>query len=81
MENPTNVADKQKTLDTTANIQALQVVTGVSPAPIMTGPPTAILAQTASLPRVVGPMADPPRRSTSSDTSAEEISPALLGAI
>ncbi|KAL0448636.1 UNVERIFIED_CONTAM: hypothetical protein Slati_1420000 [Sesamum latifolium] len=26
-------------------------------------------------------MADPPRRSTSSDTSAEEISPALLGAI
>ncbi|KAL0420377.1 UNVERIFIED_CONTAM: hypothetical protein Slati_3060600, partial [Sesamum latifolium] len=34
-----------------------------------------------SLPRVVGPMADPPRRSTSSNTSAEEISPALLGAI
>ncbi|KAL0433272.1 UNVERIFIED_CONTAM: hypothetical protein Slati_2661500 [Sesamum latifolium] len=44
-------------------------------------PPTATLAQAASLPRVVGPMADPPRRSTSSDTSAEEIYPALLGAI
>ncbi|KAL0405503.1 UNVERIFIED_CONTAM: hypothetical protein Slati_3864200 [Sesamum latifolium] len=32
-------------------------------------------------PRVVGPIADPPKRSTSSDTSAEEISPALLEAI
>ncbi|KAL0462653.1 UNVERIFIED_CONTAM: hypothetical protein Slati_0152900 [Sesamum latifolium] len=28
-----------------------------------------------------GPAADPPRRSTSSDTSTEELSPALLGAI
>ncbi|KAL0455732.1 UNVERIFIED_CONTAM: hypothetical protein Slati_0912400 [Sesamum latifolium] len=42
MENPANVADKQKTPDTSGNVQALQVVT---------------------------------------DTSAEEISPALLGAI
>ncbi|KAL0410826.1 UNVERIFIED_CONTAM: hypothetical protein Slati_3672300 [Sesamum latifolium] len=29
----------------------------------------------------MGPAADPPRRSTSSDTSTEEFSPALLGAI
>ncbi|KAL0461243.1 UNVERIFIED_CONTAM: hypothetical protein Slati_0011900 [Sesamum latifolium] len=40
----------------------------------------------ASAPRmpplgVVGPVADPPRRSTSSDTSTEELSPTLLGAI
>ncbi|KAL0395268.1 UNVERIFIED_CONTAM: hypothetical protein Slati_4493000 [Sesamum latifolium] len=60
MENPTNVADKQKTPSTTANIQALQVVTGVSPAPTVTGPSTTTLAQAASLPRAVGPMADPP---------------------
>ncbi|KAL0456046.1 UNVERIFIED_CONTAM: hypothetical protein Slati_0943800 [Sesamum latifolium] len=81
MENPTNVADKQKTPDTSGNIQALQVVTGVSPAPTVIGPPTATLTQATHLPRAVGPMADPPRHSTSSDTSAEEISPARLGAI
>ncbi|KAL0345835.1 UNVERIFIED_CONTAM: hypothetical protein Sradi_4414800 [Sesamum radiatum] len=81
MENPTNVADKQKTPDAPANTQALQVVTSVSPAPIVKGPPTTTLPQATSLPLVVIPMADLPRRSTSSDTSAEEISPALLGAI
>ncbi|KAL0319611.1 UNVERIFIED_CONTAM: hypothetical protein Sradi_5222600 [Sesamum radiatum] len=32
-------------------------------------------------PGVVGLVVDPPRRSTSSDTSMEELSPALLGAI
>ncbi|KAL0440284.1 UNVERIFIED_CONTAM: hypothetical protein Slati_2511400 [Sesamum latifolium] len=52
MENPANVADKQKTPDAPASTQALQVVTGVSPAPTVTGPPTATLAPAASLPRV-----------------------------
>ncbi|KAL0454820.1 UNVERIFIED_CONTAM: Pro-Pol polyprotein [Sesamum latifolium] len=42
-------------------------------------PETSTSAQALQV--VTGPMADPPRRSTSSDTSAEEISPALLGAI
>ncbi|KAL0312136.1 UNVERIFIED_CONTAM: hypothetical protein Sradi_5612900 [Sesamum radiatum] len=41
--------------------------------------PTA-LAPTLPPPRVVGPVADPPRRSTSLDTSKEELSRALLGA-
>ncbi|KAL0456596.1 UNVERIFIED_CONTAM: hypothetical protein Slati_0998800 [Sesamum latifolium] len=81
MENPTNVADKQKIPDTSGNIQALQVIIGVSPAPTVTEPPTATLTQATPLPRAVGPMADPPRHSTSSDTSAEKISPALLEAI
>ncbi|KAL0339388.1 UNVERIFIED_CONTAM: hypothetical protein Sangu_1460900 [Sesamum angustifolium] len=39
------------------------------------------LVQTPPPPRVVGPTIDPPRRSGSSDTSTEELSPALLGAI
>ncbi|KAL0445713.1 UNVERIFIED_CONTAM: hypothetical protein Slati_1699200 [Sesamum latifolium] len=38
-------------------------------------------AQAPPPPRVAGPAADPPRRSTSLDTSTEELSPALLGAI
>ncbi|KAL0448440.1 UNVERIFIED_CONTAM: hypothetical protein Slati_1400400 [Sesamum latifolium] len=32
-------------------------------------------------PGAIGPIADPPRRSTSSDTSTDELSPAMLGAI
>ncbi|KAL0309176.1 UNVERIFIED_CONTAM: hypothetical protein Sradi_5859900 [Sesamum radiatum] len=45
---------------------------GSTPAPLVQTPPPL---------RVVGPTADPPRRNTPSDTSTEELSPALLGAI
>ncbi|KAL0395203.1 UNVERIFIED_CONTAM: hypothetical protein Slati_4486500 [Sesamum latifolium] len=45
------------------------------------GSTPAASAPRISAPGVVGPVADPPRRSTSSDTSTEELSPALLGAI
>ncbi|KAL0444036.1 UNVERIFIED_CONTAM: hypothetical protein Slati_2126300 [Sesamum latifolium] len=81
MENPNQAADKQKAVAGPIATQALQVMTGAPPPPVVTGSASAALPQ-ASLPlRVMGPAADPPRRSTSSDTSMEELSPALLGAI
>ncbi|KAL0420832.1 UNVERIFIED_CONTAM: hypothetical protein Slati_3106100 [Sesamum latifolium] len=49
--------------------------------PTVAGSTPATLAQATPLPRVVGPATDPSRRSTSSDTSMEELSPGLLGAI
>ncbi|KAL0451529.1 UNVERIFIED_CONTAM: hypothetical protein Slati_1131000 [Sesamum latifolium] len=52
-----------------------------APPPVVTGSASAALPQASFPPRVMGPAADPPRRSTSSDTSTEELSPALLGAI
>ncbi|KAL0417248.1 UNVERIFIED_CONTAM: hypothetical protein Slati_3556700 [Sesamum latifolium] len=82
MENPGNMTSGQKVPETSGRAQALQVVTGTPPTSTVVGSTPATLAQTTSpQPRVVGPIADPPRRSNSSDTSAEEISPALLGAI
>ncbi|KAL0448744.1 UNVERIFIED_CONTAM: Pro-Pol polyprotein [Sesamum latifolium] len=81
MENPGDTTSKQNAPETSGSAQALQVVTGVPPTSTVAGSAPATLAQTIRLPRVVGPMADPPRCSTSSDTSAEEISPALLGFI
>ncbi|KAL0411907.1 UNVERIFIED_CONTAM: hypothetical protein Slati_3780400 [Sesamum latifolium] len=56
-------------------------MTGAPPPPVVTGSVPAALPQASLPPRVMGPAADPPRRSTSSDTSTEELSPALLGAI
>ncbi|KAL0427231.1 UNVERIFIED_CONTAM: hypothetical protein Slati_2897900 [Sesamum latifolium] len=47
----------------------------------MSGSASAALPQASLPPRVIGPAADPPCRSTSSDTSMEELSPTLLGAI
>ncbi|KAL0444478.1 UNVERIFIED_CONTAM: hypothetical protein Slati_2170500 [Sesamum latifolium] len=79
MENPGNTANKHKAPETSGSAQALQVVTGMPPTPTLAGSTLATLVQTA--PRVVASVADPPRHSTSSDTSMEEISPALLGAI
>ncbi|KAL0420591.1 UNVERIFIED_CONTAM: hypothetical protein Slati_3082700 [Sesamum latifolium] len=49
--------------------------------PTFAGSAPATLAQATPLTRDVGPVIDPHRLSTSSDTSTEEISPALLGAI
>ncbi|KAL0463149.1 UNVERIFIED_CONTAM: hypothetical protein Slati_0202500 [Sesamum latifolium] len=81
MENPNQVVDKQKVVAAPIATQALQVMTGAPPPPVVTGSTSAALPQASLPPRVIGPAADPPRRSTSSDTSAEELSPALLGAI
>ncbi|KAL0416786.1 UNVERIFIED_CONTAM: hypothetical protein Slati_3510500 [Sesamum latifolium] len=71
MENPNNTINKQKVPKTSGSAQALQMVTSIPPTSTVVGSTPATLAQTTPLPQVVGPMADPPRRSTSSDTSAE----------
>ncbi|KAL0444254.1 UNVERIFIED_CONTAM: hypothetical protein Slati_2148100 [Sesamum latifolium] len=81
MENPNQTADKQKGVAAPIGTQALQVMTGAPPPPVVTGSVPAALPQASLPPRVMGPAADPPRRSTSSDTSTEELSLALLGAI
>ncbi|KAL0416352.1 UNVERIFIED_CONTAM: hypothetical protein Slati_3467100 [Sesamum latifolium] len=79
MENPNHPSDKQKAVATPSDTQTLQVVTGTPP--VLAGSTPVTLTQAPPPPRVVGPVADPPRRSTSSDTSTKELSPALLGAI
>ncbi|KAL0317339.1 UNVERIFIED_CONTAM: hypothetical protein Sangu_2148200 [Sesamum angustifolium] len=76
METPSNTANKQKSVETTNNSQALQVVIAMLPTSIG-GDPLAPLALVPLLPRTVGTMADPPRRSTFSDNSKKELSPAL----
>ncbi|KAL0400432.1 UNVERIFIED_CONTAM: hypothetical protein Sradi_2386500 [Sesamum radiatum] len=81
MEIPTNPANKQNTVETSDNTQALQVVTGMPPTSASGGSAPVSSALRILPPRVVGPVDDPPRRSTFSDTSTEELSPALLGAI
>ncbi|KAL0439125.1 UNVERIFIED_CONTAM: hypothetical protein Slati_2395500 [Sesamum latifolium] len=81
MKNPNQSVDKQKAVAAPIATQALQVVTGAPPSPVVTGSASAALPQASLPPRVIGPAADPPRRSTSSDTSTEELSPALLGTI
>ncbi|KAL0433572.1 UNVERIFIED_CONTAM: hypothetical protein Slati_2691500 [Sesamum latifolium] len=81
MENPNQAADKQKTVAAPIATQALQVMTGAPPPPMVTGSTPAALPQASLSPRIMGPTADPHRRNTSSDTSTEELSPALLGAI
>ncbi|KAL0416114.1 UNVERIFIED_CONTAM: hypothetical protein Slati_3443300 [Sesamum latifolium] len=74
-------AAKQKAWAAPFATQALQVMTGAPPLPVVTGSVPAALPQASLPPRVIGPVADPPRRRTSSDTSTEKLSPALLGAI
>ncbi|KAL0433506.1 UNVERIFIED_CONTAM: hypothetical protein Slati_2684900 [Sesamum latifolium] len=81
MENPNHLADKQKAVGTSSGVQDLQVVTGTPPVLVLAGSTPVTLPQAPHSPRVVGPVADPPRRSMSSDTSTDEISTALLGAI
>ncbi|KAL0411876.1 UNVERIFIED_CONTAM: hypothetical protein Slati_3777300 [Sesamum latifolium] len=81
MENPNQAADKQKTVAAPIATQALQVMTGAPPPPVVTGSAPAALPQASLSPRIMGPTADPHRRSMSSDTFTEELSPALLGAI
>ncbi|KAL0405723.1 UNVERIFIED_CONTAM: hypothetical protein Slati_3886200 [Sesamum latifolium] len=81
MENPNHPVDKQKALATTTGTQALQVIAGTPPAPTLAESTPVTLAQAPPPARVMGPLADPPRRSMSLDTFTEELSPALLGAI
>ncbi|KAL0433684.1 UNVERIFIED_CONTAM: hypothetical protein Slati_2702700 [Sesamum latifolium] len=81
MENPNQTADKQKGVAAPIATQALQVMTGAPPPPVVTGSTPAALPQASLSPRIMGPTTDPHRRSTFSDTSTEELSPALLGAI
>ncbi|KAL0412077.1 UNVERIFIED_CONTAM: hypothetical protein Slati_3797400 [Sesamum latifolium] len=81
MENPNQTTDKQKGTTPPIGTQALQVITGTPPLPGVTGSTPAALPPAPLPPRVTNPVADPPRRRTSSDTSTEELSPALLRAI
>ncbi|KAL0313552.1 UNVERIFIED_CONTAM: hypothetical protein Sradi_5754500 [Sesamum radiatum] len=69
---------KQKAVETSGNTQTLQVVTGVPPTSTGGGSTPVALAQTPLPPTVVVSIADPSRRSISSDTSVEESSPAIL---
>ncbi|KAL0462333.1 UNVERIFIED_CONTAM: hypothetical protein Slati_0120900 [Sesamum latifolium] len=57
------------------------MVTGMLPTSASGGSTPAASAPKIPPPGVVVPVVDPPRCSTSSDTSTEELSPALLGAI
>ncbi|KAL0455792.1 UNVERIFIED_CONTAM: hypothetical protein Slati_0918400 [Sesamum latifolium] len=81
MENPNQVADKQKGVAAPTTTQALQVMIGAPSPPAVTGSAPAALPQASLSSRVMGPIADPHRRSTSSDTSTKELTPALLGPI
>ncbi|KAL0345496.1 UNVERIFIED_CONTAM: hypothetical protein Sradi_4380900 [Sesamum radiatum] len=81
MENPNPPSDNQRVAVAPGGTQALQVVAGSPPAPALTGTTLVALAQAPPPSRVVGPAADSPRRSTSSNTSMKELSPSLLGAI
>ncbi|KAL0451568.1 UNVERIFIED_CONTAM: hypothetical protein Slati_1134900 [Sesamum latifolium] len=81
MENPYHPSDKQKAVAAPSGTQALQVVGRAPSALVLVGSTPVTLAPAPPPPRAMGPTIDPPRRSTSSDTSTEELSPALLGAI
>ncbi|KAL0320223.1 UNVERIFIED_CONTAM: hypothetical protein Sradi_5283800 [Sesamum radiatum] len=81
MENPNQTTDKQKGTAPPIGTQALQMITGVAPLPGVTGSTPAALPPTPLPLRVTDPVADPPRWSTSSDTSTEKLSPTLLRAI
>ncbi|KAL0413163.1 UNVERIFIED_CONTAM: hypothetical protein Sradi_1518000 [Sesamum radiatum] len=76
MENPSNTTNRQNVIETSDNTQALQVATGTSLTAARGGP-----VPTPPPPGAVGPVTNPPRRSTSSDTSTDELLPAMLGAI
>ncbi|KAL0313567.1 UNVERIFIED_CONTAM: hypothetical protein Sradi_5756000 [Sesamum radiatum] len=76
MENFSNAANKQKAIEASANTQALQVATGTSLTSARRGS-----APIPPPPGVVGLVADRPRHRTSLDTSMDELSPAMLGAI
>ncbi|KAL0427083.1 UNVERIFIED_CONTAM: hypothetical protein Slati_2883100 [Sesamum latifolium] len=72
MEIPSNPANKRSAVETSGNTQALTSTSASG------GSTPAASAPRIPAPGVVGPVADPPRRSTSSNTSTEELSLALL---
>ncbi|KAL0445062.1 UNVERIFIED_CONTAM: hypothetical protein Slati_2228900 [Sesamum latifolium] len=49
MENPNHPSDKQKVVTTPSGTQALQVITGMPPAPVPAGSTPVTLAQAAPL--------------------------------
>ncbi|KAL0395046.1 UNVERIFIED_CONTAM: hypothetical protein Slati_4470800 [Sesamum latifolium] len=81
MENLNQTTDKQKGTAPPIGTQALQVITGAPSLHGVTGSTPAALPPAPLPPRLMDHVADLPRRSTSSDTSTEELSPALLRAI
>ncbi|KAL0404556.1 UNVERIFIED_CONTAM: hypothetical protein Sradi_2096400 [Sesamum radiatum] len=81
MKNPNQTTDKQKGTAPPIGTQALQVIAGAPPLLGVTGSAPVALPPASLPPRVTDHAADPPRRSTSSDTSTEELSPVLLRAI
>ncbi|KAL0445018.1 UNVERIFIED_CONTAM: hypothetical protein Slati_2224500 [Sesamum latifolium] len=50
MENPNHPANKQKAIETSGNSQALQVVTGMPPAPTLAGSAPTTSPQVPPLP-------------------------------
>ncbi|KAL0283765.1 UNVERIFIED_CONTAM: hypothetical protein Sangu_2868200 [Sesamum angustifolium] len=73
METHRNVQNKSKAREVVGGAQVLQVVPG---APLASASTVALLGAS----RPLGLVIDPPRCSTSSDTSSGELSPAFLGA-
>ncbi|KAL0437608.1 UNVERIFIED_CONTAM: hypothetical protein Sradi_0468700 [Sesamum radiatum] len=76
MKKPSNTIKEQKAVETPSNTQVLQVTTGESLTPSGGG---STLLPVPSLPKAMGLVANPSRRNTSSDTSMDELSPAMLG--
>ncbi|KAL0462461.1 UNVERIFIED_CONTAM: hypothetical protein Slati_0133700 [Sesamum latifolium] len=72
MEIPSNPTNKQNVVETSGNTQALQMVTGMPPTSASGGSTSAASAPRIPPPGVVGPVANPPRHSTSSDTSPKD---------
>ncbi|KAL0313320.1 UNVERIFIED_CONTAM: hypothetical protein Sradi_5731300 [Sesamum radiatum] len=81
MKNSNQTTDKQKGTAPPIDPQALQVIAGAPPLPGVTGSTPPALPPAPLPPRVTDPVADLPRRSTSLDTSTEELFPALVRAI
>ncbi|KAL0303126.1 UNVERIFIED_CONTAM: hypothetical protein Sradi_6180700 [Sesamum radiatum] len=81
MKNSNQTTDKQKGTAPPVGTQVLQVITGAPPLPGVTDSTPVALPPAPLPPRVTDPVAVSPRRTTSSDTFTEELSPALLRAI
>ncbi|KAL0402610.1 UNVERIFIED_CONTAM: hypothetical protein Slati_4290900 [Sesamum latifolium] len=60
MENPNQTTDKQMVVASPIGTQALQVIAGAPPPPVVTGSASAALPQASLPPRVMGPAIDPP---------------------
>ncbi|KAL0394373.1 UNVERIFIED_CONTAM: hypothetical protein Slati_4403500 [Sesamum latifolium] len=81
MENPNQTTDKQKVVASPISIQALQVIAGAPPPLGRQGPPLLPYLRHLCLQKSWALQLTPPRSKHVFDTSTEELSPALLGAI